>query len=225
MIESSSGYSSYIFLDESGNLDFSRKGTKYFVLTSISMVRPFRFYESLDNLKYELLESGIDAEHFHCAEDNRSIRNRVFDIIESQIGSLQIDSLIVEKSKTAPVLTEEKRFYPEMLGYLLRYVLLRSLHGEAREVIVITDTVPIKRKRKIVENAAKSALKNMLPQGMPYRLLHHSSRSHYGLQIADYCSWAIFRRQETGKEEHYNRIHRSIYSEFDMFRNGSTHYY
>ena len=31
----------YIFLDEAGNLDFSRNGTRYFVLAGVAKERPF----------------------------------------------------------------------------------------------------------------------------------------------------------------------------------------
>lgn len=48
----------YIFLDESGNLDFSASGTRYFVLTSVSMERPFSMYDALDGYRYDCIESG-----------------------------------------------------------------------------------------------------------------------------------------------------------------------
>ncbi|WP_448508115.1 DUF3800 domain-containing protein, partial [Immundisolibacter sp.] len=66
------------------------------------------------------------------------------------------------------------------------------------EVIVITDTIPIQKKRQAVEKAIKGALSAMLPAGMRYRILHHASRSHYGLQVADYCNWAVFRKWQKG---------------------------
>ena len=39
----------YVFLDESGNFDFSASGTRYFVLTCVGVTRPFPAFESLDN--------------------------------------------------------------------------------------------------------------------------------------------------------------------------------
>ena len=220
-----SGYTSYIFLDESGNLDFSPTGTKYFVLTSVSTVRPFGFYDSLESLKYELLERGWDGEYFHCSDDNKFVKKQIFDIVADHSKELQIDSLIVEKAKTDPALTEDRRFYPEMLGYLLKFVLQSRAHSQAREIIVITDTVPVRKRRRSVESAARGALKAMLPQSQSYRLLHHSSRAHYGLQVADYCCWAIFHKHETQNLDYYQRISQSVHSEFDTFRSGTTYYY
>ena len=41
----------YIFLDEGGNFDFSKNGTKYFTVTSLTKERPFVAYKDLTELK------------------------------------------------------------------------------------------------------------------------------------------------------------------------------
>ena len=125
---------SYIFLDEAGNLDFS--GTRYFVLTSISMRRPFPVYEALNDYKHDCLEYGLDMEYFHCAADNNHVRKGVFDLIAAHLGGMRhmsIDSLVVEKRKTGPALREDA--YPEMLGHILKFVLPKELDAGAEEVI------------------------------------------------------------------------------------------
>ena len=219
---------SYIFLDEAGNLDFSANGTRYFVLTSISMRRPFPVYEALNDYKHDCLEYGLDMEYFHCAADNNHVRKGVFDLIAAHLGGMRhmsIDSLVVEKRKTGPALREDMRFYPEMLGHLLKFVLPKELDAGAEEVIVITDKLPVNRKRQAVEKGTRLALAEMLPQGMRYRILHHASRSHYGLQLADYCCWAVFRKWNRNKTHYYDLIKQAVRSEFDIFQNGIRYYY
>jgi len=61
----------YLFLDEGGNFDFSKTGTKYFVITSLTKQRPFAAYKELVELKYDLIESGVNLEYFHAAEDRQ----------------------------------------------------------------------------------------------------------------------------------------------------------
>ncbi len=215
----------YVFLDESGNLDFSASGTRYFVLTSVSTRRPFTWRKSLDDLKYDCLEYGLENEYFHCADDNKHVRNKVFNIIGEHLSDMRIDSLIVEKSKTAPALAADSRFYPEMLGHLLKNVLRERMGVESEEFIVITDAVPLKKKRKMVQKAVKIALANVLPRGKKHRILHHDSRSHYGLQLADYSCWSVFRKHERGETAYFQRISSAVRSEFDIFARGATHYY
>jgi hypothetical protein len=215
----------YLFLDEGGNFDFSPTGTRYFVMSSVAMRRPFRAHGPLDEFRHDCLEYGLDTEYFHCAEDNPHVRRKVFSLISAHLNSLRIDSLIVEKAKTGPALRADEAFYPKMIGYLLRYVVEREVVNGVEELIVITDTIPVQKKRKAVEKAIKTVLAAMLPAGMSYRILHHASRSHYGLQVADYCNWAVFRKWQRGETEFYDQIKPALRSEFDIFRTGVTYYY
>ena len=215
----------YVFLDESGNLDFSPSGTRFFVLTSVSMRRPFHVNSELDEYKYDCIEYGLEQQYFHCSEDSSHVRSRVFRIIGSHLENMEIHSLIVEKSKTNPVLRVETRFYPRMLGHLLQYVLKSRFHQNADEVVVITDTLPLKKQRRAIERAVKISLSSMLPNHVKYRIAHHDSRSHRGLQVADYCCWAVYRKWSRGDDRHYATIANAVQSEFDIFRRGTTYYY
>jgi len=215
----------YIFLDEGGNFDFSPSGTHYFVLTSLTKSRPFKAYIALNELKYDLIESGINLEYFHAAEDTQETRNQVFDVIEQHLTEVRLDSLIIEKRKTGHALQTEMRFYPEMLGYLLKYVLNGINLQEVCEAIIVTDRIPIAKKRQAVEKAVKITLAHMLPQHIPYRILHHESKSNIDLQIADYCNWAIYRKWDRGDERSYKKIEKAIKSEFPIFEKGATAYY
>lgn len=218
----------YIFLDEGGNFDFSQAGSKYFTLTSVSLYRPFTLHTDLDTYKYDLIEHRIqpriEIEYFHCADDNRHVRNKVFSMLRSSVPDCSVDSVIIEKSKTGPALQPPEKFYPKMLGYLLRYAVEKASQGVG-EVVVITDSLPVAKKRKAVEKAVKIVLADMLPTGVPYRVMHHSSRAHYGLQIADYFNWAIYRKWERGDASSHAKIASQIRSEFDIFKGGTTHYY
>lgn len=213
----------YIFLDESGNFDFSPTGTKYLVLGCVVYRRSCPLYAEMMDLRYDLMEEGYDIERFHATSDRQEIRDRVFDVIGRHLGDIAIHSLIVEKAKTAPSLHEMPRFYPEMLGFLLRYVFERLKDYD--EIIVITDSIPVKKQRKAVEKAVKTTLSNVLPSDVSYRIYHHDSRSNMGIQVADYCTWAIQRRWKDGDERSYNLIQAAVKSELDMSKTGTTRFY
>ena len=53
---------------------------------------------------------------------------------------------------------------------------------------------------------------------MNYRVLHHQSRSHCGLQVADYCCWAVFRKWQRGENVWYDRIKPAVCNEFEILR-------
>ena len=215
----------YVFLDEAGNFDFSLGGTKYFILTAVSKERPFRAYQAMTELKYDLVENGTDIEYFHASEDAQAVRNAVFAIIQRNLGGVRVDSLVVEKRKIGPPMRPEEQFYPRMLGYLLRHVLSGYSVEQYREVIVFTDQIPVKKKRSAIEKAAKVTLSGMLPKAARYRVLHHDSKSNMDLQTADYCSWAIYRKWDTHDERSYQLIRSAIRSEFDFCKSGTIIYY
>jgi len=206
-------------------MDFSPSGTKYFLLTSVVKLRPFQIAPELDKLKYDLIESGLDIEYFHATEDKQSVRDQVFGIIQRYLPNLRIDSLIVEKSKAGPALYDVLHFYPLMLGYLLRYPIENHSLKGIDEVVVITDNIPVQKKRKAVEKAVKMTLRKMLPAAIRFRIMHHASKSTFGLQVADYCNWAVYRKWESGDTRSYDLIKAQIMSEFEIFRKGETHYY
>ena len=215
----------YMFVDESGNFDFSEKGTAFFTLTCVAIERPFRIYQEIDNYKYDLIENGFPLEFFHCAEDNKPIRSKMLGLIKKYLAEFRIDSLIVEKRKTAPSLQEPTEFYPRMLGYLLAYVLRDYRSGQFSKIVIITDSIPEAKKRKAMEKSTKAILATMLSESTNHTILHHAAKSHYGLQIVDYCNWSIFRKWERSDNEHYSLIESAIRSEFDIFQTGTKKYY
>jgi len=218
----------YVFLDEGGNFDFSPSGSKYFTLTCVSLYRPFTLHTDLDTYKYDLIEHRIkpriDMEYFHCADDNRHVRSKVFSMLAASVPAESVDSVVVEKRKTGPALQPPEKFYPKMLGFLLRYAVEKASQGVG-EVAVLTDSLPVAKKRKAIDKAVKTVLADMLPSDTPYRVMHHSSRAHYGLQIADYFNWAIFRKWEHADSNTFKTIQTRVRSEFDIFRTGRRHYY
>ena len=208
----------YIFLDESGNFDFSQNGSRYFVLTGVSLRRPFLMLQALDAYKHDLLEAGRNIEYFHCAHDRKEVRSQVFDLITAHIKRTRVDCLVTEKSIVETKLRQDTRFYPRMLGYLLKKILYAEIAYGTQELIVITDSIPLHNRRHAIAKAVQSTLADMLPDTVKYRIMHHSSRSHYGLQVADYCSWAIFRKWERNDDAYYSRVRQAFGSENWMLR-------
>lgn len=192
------------------------------------MSRPFRLHTKLDTYKYDLLEfrkqPRIDIDAFHCAYDNRFVRQRVFELLRESLPHACVDAVVVEKPKTGPALQPPEKFYPKMLGYLLRYA-MGHCPDEIGELVIITDQIPVQRKRRAIEKALKTVLKEMLTSSTPYRIMHHSSKAHYGLQVADYLNWAIFRKWESGDSSTFDLIEPLVRSEFDIFRSGQRYYY
>jgi hypothetical protein len=105
---------------------------------------------------------------------------------------------------------------------LLREILKQHPVAEFHEVIVFTDNLPVSRKRTAVENGVKLTLATMLPASVRYRVLHHASKSNMDLQIADYCTWAIYRKWNGRDSRSFDRIRAVVRSEWDVLQAGSV---
>ncbi len=215
----------YLFIDESGNFDFSPSGTKYFTLTCLSKYRPFRAAKELIYLKYDLIEEGLGIEYFHASEDHGKTRNKVFDIITDNLKDLRIDTVLIEKNKTVPALYKPEKFYPMICKKLLSYVLGKYNLSEFDGVIIFTDAIPNKKKRKSVEKAIKLSIHELLNKKCQYKLFHHDSKSNFDLQIVDYMNWAIYRKWTNNDSSYYDKIKANITSELDLFEKGNEIFY
>ena len=216
----------YIFLDEGGDLNFSRTGSSIFTMTALSIVRPFLFYDPLINLKYDQWENGFNFEYFHATEDKQQTRNKVFQVLANHIERFMVDSIIVEKRKTSLHLQlDHGYFYRRIFEILLRYVLERY-EEQFNQFFIITDTIPVKRKRKEIEKSIKLTIAHFLRgKNAKYGIFHYASKSDINLQIVDYFNWAIFRKWARNDDKSYQIIKDAIQSEFDVFKFGKEYYY
>ena len=216
----------YVFLDESGDFDFSLNGSKYFIITALSVARPFDVISPLEELKYDLWETGLKIESFHASEDKQYVRDKVFNIISQMMPKYRVDSIIVEKCKTFPALQEDTaRFYKTIFGILLKYVLVGSAQKHS-DVTFVTDSIPLKKKRKHIEKALSLELTDWSRKSQgTYQIFHFSSKSDVNLQVVDYLGWAIARKWSKGDVRSYKLIEMCVKTEFDVFKIGKEKFY
>ena len=163
------------------------------------------------------MENGLSLEYFHCVNDRRIIRDQVFAVLAADSETTNVHSLIVDKPAVSPALRAEERFLPQMLGVLLSFALSREVDRDTEQVIVIIDTPPLKRLRHAIEKIAKEILTIALPAPKRHGFWTHQSRSHYGLQVADYYGWAIFKKYENQDTRAYAQIASAVSSELRIF--------
>lgn len=212
----------FLFFDESGNLDFSPSGTRYYIFGALTTGDPAPLSHPLSDTRYKLIADGIEIERFHATEDRQETRDQVYQIL-SQVGGFEFDCIIIEKQKVNPILYDPSRFYPQFANYLLQYVFNRHCELDER-IVVITDTLPVKKKRKAVEKAFMIYIRKNLGR-RPFTVLHHSSASHACLQAADYCNWAIHKKWKDKELRPYKEIQKFIRSEFDILKSRDEYFY
>jgi len=226
----------YIFVDEAGDMDFSSKGSKYYMFNFLVKKRPFGLHEHISNYRYSLLERNLehknvkrlDIEAFHAHNDNKYIKEAMFNIISTfNPDTVKVYSYILEKPKVLPEKRKEKeRFYIDNLSYAIGRLLNRI--GINSPFIIITDRLPIQKNRSKQIGALKKGIKLYLQEkGLKFRydIFHHCSASSANLQIIDYISWAVFRKYEHGQENYYEKIKQYIIDEEVMTKERRVNHY
>lgn len=215
----------YMFLDKGGNFDFSHKGTKFFTITCLILQRPFPTYERLTRIKYDLLEKGLNLQYFHATEDKQMVRDQVFGVIQDHLGQFIVDSVIIEKRKTNPVLWEKGKFYVKVFGFMMKWVLQRRIDDHIKQLLIFTDEIPMEKDRQAIEKGIKTTVSHHLGRSLKYHVYHHPSKSNFNLQVADYINWAIYRKWERDDLRSYDLVNQAIRGEADLFKEGTTIYY
>jgi hypothetical protein len=233
----------HVFIDESGNLDFSNSGTEYFVLAAASTFNPMYAVEKLAALKYTLNLCGYGQEFFHATEDRQLVRNLVFSVISS-INDIEIDSVIAQKRKANPTLYREDKaifnssgvltnvrknnieenFYQKLVQCLLQYLFKR--HNDFRDtsgIIVYLGSLLTEKKRNYILKFLKPYLKQNFRK--PFRIYFHQTKCDSNMQVADYCAWAIFVNLERNEMRPIKEIQDKIFSQFDIFQTGQQIFY
>lgn len=213
----------YIFADESGNFDFTRKprATKYFILCTASM-GSCNVANDLFALRRELAWQGLPlGDYFHATTDKQAVRDAVFDVLGA--NHFRVQATIMEKSKAQPQVRRSKpRFYQYGWFYHFKYG-VRSIVRRSPEVLVTAATIGSKKERASFESAVDDVMRQTVPGEWATDFC--PSQADPCLQVADYCAWAIQRKWERGEVKSYDLIKDRISYEFDLWERGDVHYY
>jgi len=213
----------FVYIDESGNFDFSPKGTAWFCLTALATMEPGFGIGRWHEVKYGAIRSGLLVQELKASEDRQWMRDLVFDFLATGIGSLRVDAVAVEKAKLHPDLRAQQAFYHRFLASLVANVI-----GDQRlsfdRLFVFMDTIPVALKRKAVVGGLKQATASLIP-GIPYEVAEFDSRADHLLQLADYCGWALYVARTRQETRPLDKIRPFVASDVDVLKSQTTRYY
>ncbi len=223
----------HIHLDESGNFAFTPNGTRFYIFTAAWTYNPAPLALQLSALRFQLIKNGHlkpdlpdDLAGFHACQDPRPRREAFIKALMDH-SDWNFASIVIEKNRVNTSIQEPDRFYPKFLTMVLKFVLRGRVRPTASQVLIYTDTLPMKSRAEAATVSAviKASCHAELPE-TPFRILHHRSESNYWLQVADYCAWSICRKWESGDSESYDLLRpRLAATELAPMSRGDTIYY
>lgn len=212
----------FIFIDESGNFDFTPSGTSHFVLGGVATTSPASSAKEFLTLKYRLLKEGNDISEFHASEDRQIIRDQVFPVINS-MPEINAHVIYGDKHFLATSLQSPSGIYSlygkAMIKYFIRVYASYSLSS----ITVVFDRTLTKKLRGQFEGILKPELKKI---NIPFNIYFHPMSTENNGQVADYISWAKYVELERSELRPWGSLMTKLQpTELDIFRNGYQKYY
>jgi hypothetical protein len=215
---------SYVIADEAGNFDFSlgTGASRYFILATVALGN-CSIGEAVLDLRRRLAWEGISlSEVLHATTDAQAVRDEVFGLIAR--FDFRVDATVLEKRKALPRLYEDESYFYQMAWWLhFKFVAPRILKADDR-LLVTAASLGTKRKRASFHAAVERVVRQVVPLSR-HRVAFWPYESDPCLQVADYCTWAIQRKWESGDDRSHVLIKDKIKSEFDVWEVGKTYYY
>ncbi len=176
----------WIFLDESGNFDFSERGTKFFVMTAIVTCDPVLSGSEILALKYEQMLRGSQQLDFHASHNSKGTRARVLETIGS-IRAITSLTVVFEKNSLASDYRSSNSLMVLAAKVIFGF-LKKGIENEHHQVTVTFDSVLGKNAQSDITGATKKTLS-------PHRtrVYFHRVANDPNGQIADFIAWAHHR--------------------------------
>lgn len=204
------GQTLFIYLDESGNFDFSPTGTKHLVMSAISTVNPSRNLRVLGRLKYDLMSSGLNIPNFHASEDVQQVRNLVF----SCLGDLSItgvNTFWIRKDDIRLNLPEAANVYRSFGLAFAKWAQSQKEKLKVERVVLVFDRVLTSKERSNFRSSTKGLFASF--DGI-YFVYFHNVHKDFNGQIADYIAWAHYvylerneKRPLNALPRHFSQVH------------------
>lgn len=220
------GVHCWVYGDESGNFDFSAKGTRWYIIGTMSCdaEASAAIREALRSLRESYAASGRDHDGvFHASEDRQVVRDDVYQTLAPQ--DVRVDITLIDKAKAQPHLREsDQRFYKYAWLYHLQYVLPRACRRGDVLHVVLSD-IGTKKKRTAFREVVEEVVAQCCPAGVRYEVRYWKNAADECLQAVDYYLWAVARHREGSDRRSYALVRHLVRSEFDLFARGKTTYY
>lgn len=214
----------HLYADEAGDFTFKRNGraSKHYILCTVGIADCSIGQKLLDLRRQLAWDRKPVGDYFHCTTDKQEVRDEVFKLLCEH--DFTVHATIMEKSKAQPqTRTTEERFYQYGWLYHLRFS-SRLYRRTYDEIHITAATIGVKKKRITFENAVRDVCQQTM-SNKQWRTSFWPSQADPCLQMADYCTWAIQRKWETGCSRSYDLIKDKIVYEYDLWRRGTTHWY
>ena len=206
----------YIFLDESGDLGFSTRSSRWFVITVVLTSNHRRIEKCVKKVHKGLKKKYKRVKELHAYHSDAITKRRILRLL-SEVDDLQIFCIVLNKRKVYIDLRRQKNYlYNYTANILLDRIYNRKIVKNDNKVLIYIDQ---RETNKFLKKNFEDYLSNNLIQrgNSNFEIKIKASHTEKCLQAVDFISWAIFRKYERGDYEYYNIVESKIIKENFLF--------
>lgn len=206
----------HIFLDESGDLGFSKRSSKWFLFTLVVINDPLLLERVIKKARKSLKKKHkhifSELHAYHCDDITRTRVLRALAELD-----IAVVTTLLNKEKVYVDLQNQKNYlYNYTANIILDRLMNSKLIDGEHHVSLVVDRKDTKKNLRnnfiayITEGVSKKR------EGS-FAMSLAASHDEKGLQAVDFISWAIFRKYEKGDFEFYEIIKNKIIDERLLF--------
>ena len=206
----------YIFLDESGDLGFGKKSSKWFLIT-VAIIPESRVLEHVVKKAWKSLrKKHRHIGELHASNEKDVTRLKILRLL-AEINGLQVMTVILNKEKVYIDLQNQKNYlYNYTANILLDRLYSKDFISKEENIDLIVDRKDTKKSLR--DNFVKYLTESMEKRrGGKFKIALYASHENKSLQAVDFISWAIFKKYEHGNYEFYEIIKDKIIDERLLF--------
>ena len=206
----------YIFLDESGDLGFGKKSSKWFLFTLVVIDDPRKLEKIIKKARKSLKKKHKHKfSELHAYNCDGITRTRVLkSLVETDIS---VVTTVLNKKKVHIDLQNQKNYlYNFTANIILDRLINTKLIDKNQDISLVVDRKDTKKNLR--ENFISYITLAMHKRGHKnFKMSLSASHESKGIQAVDFVSWAIFRKYEQGDYEFYEIIRNKIIDEKLLF--------
>ena len=212
----------YVFIDESGDLGYEARSSKYLVITALLTSDPTAIKRCIRKVKQKVIKKKDKSlEEIKFSRASRVVKRRTLESLKEE--DLEVYTIILNKSSVYNDLKENKN---EVYNYVTRLLFDNLVFPKPLfKLNVIVDRHSGTKLQneyntylslKIKEHISRHLKRAVEPD---IEIKHLSSQNELELQAVDMISGAIFNKYEFNRDAYYKIIKPKIRKEVRLFFN------
>lgn len=204
----------YIFLDESGDLGFSKKSSKWFILTIVLTNNHRKIEKCIKKIHKGLRKKYKKVGELHAYHSHEITKKRLLKLL-SELEGLQIFCIVIKKEDVYIDFQNQKSYlYNYAANILLQRIHNKKLFNDEKILIYIDQR---ETNRFLKKNFEDYLSKSLLKWNKKFEIKIKPSHTEKCLQAVDFISWSIFRKYEFEDNKYYEIIKSKIKEEKLLF--------